>query len=106
MEHRWRLFEAFCLPSVQCQTAARFRWLVRFDPATPEAHRQRFRRLTAGMTNVSPLWRAEPFSAAIGALLDPSAELLLTTRLDNDDALHRTAMARIRAGWATWSRSS
>ena len=49
------------------------------------------------MTNVSPLWRAEPFSAAIGALLDPSAELLLTTRLDNDDALDRTAMAGIRA---------
>ena len=97
MENRWRLFETFCLPSVRCQTDPRFRWLVRFDPATPEAHRERFRRLTTGMTNVIPLWRAEPFSAVIGALLDPSTELLLTTRLDNDDAIHRTAMARIRA---------
>jgi hypothetical protein len=96
-EHRWRLFETFCLPSVRCQSDTRFRWLVRFDPDTREVERQRFRQLTAGMTNVIPLWRAEPFSAAIGALLDPSSELLLTTRLDNDDAIHRTAMARIRA---------
>jgi Putative rhamnosyl transferase len=97
MEHRWRLFETFCLPSVRCQTDPRFRWLVRFDPGTPEGHRRRFRELTAGMTNVTPLWRAEPFGAAVGALLDPSADVLLTTRLDNDDAIHRTAMARIRA---------
>ena len=96
MEHRWRLFEAFCLPSVRGQSTQSFQWLIRFDPATPEPHRRRFRQLTAEMTNVTPLWRAEPFSAAICNLLDRSAELLLTTRLDNDDGLHRTAMARIQ----------
>jgi hypothetical protein len=97
MEHRWQLFQAFCLPSVRGQSTRRFRWLVRFDPATPEPDRRRFRQLTAGMTNVTPLWRAEPFSTAICSQLDRSAGPLLTTRLDNDDCLHRTAMARIQA---------
>jgi hypothetical protein len=96
LEHRWQLFETFCLPSVRGQSRQRFHWLVRFDPATPERHRERFRRLTGDMPNVTPLWHAEPFSATILRLLDRSAARLLTTRLDNDDALHRDALPRVQ----------
>jgi len=97
MEHRWSLFETLCLPSLRGQSLQRFQWLVRFDASTAEHHRRRFQRLIADMPNVIPLWRAESFRVAIYRLLDPSTELLLTTRLDNDDALHRDALARVQA---------
>ena len=39
------------------------------------------------MTNVTPLWGAEPFSVAIAGEVGRSAGRLLTTRLDNDQLL-------------------
>jgi Putative rhamnosyl transferase len=96
MEHRWPLFETFCLPSVRGQSLQRFQWLVRLDASTADHHRQRFQWLIAGMPNVIPLWGGESFRTAIDRLLDPPTELVLTTRLDNDDALHRDALARVQ----------
>jgi hypothetical protein len=101
MEQRWELFETFCLPSIRAQTSQRFRWLIRFDPSTPSHHRDRFRRLTADLPNVVPLWRAESFRAAICRCLDYSTDVVLTTRLDNDDALRREALAWVQAAVGT-----
>ena len=36
LEHRFEVFERYCLPSVAAQTATDFRWLCLFDAATPE----------------------------------------------------------------------
>src|SRR5262245_62661283 len=69
LAHRWPLFETFCLPSVRNQTSQDFRWLVRFDPATPPHHRERFLALTRDYDPVVPLWRGEPFGVAIRARL-------------------------------------
>lgn len=36
LEHRFMLFEKYCLPSVKNQTCQDFQWIVLFDSSTPE----------------------------------------------------------------------
>lgn len=45
LEHRFEVFERYCLPSVAAQTATDFRWLCLFDAATPEPYRRHARTL-------------------------------------------------------------
>ena len=40
LEHRFEVFERYCLPSVAAQTSGNFTWLCLFDAATPEPTRQ------------------------------------------------------------------
>jgi hypothetical protein len=76
-------------------------WLVFFDESTPEATRDEFRELTAKL----PLLRAEycheldPKMCAerIGRIMAPDADWLLTTRLDNDDALNRRFIETVQS---------
>jgi hypothetical protein len=96
LDHRFDLFERFCLPSVAAQTCRDFRWLVFFDPDTPPHARERVERCRS----------AFPFEAVFttdSALIDEvraragATGTLVTTRLDNDDSLHREALARVQA---------
>ena len=41
LEHRFEVFERYCLPSVAAQTSGNFTWLCLFDAATPEPYRSR-----------------------------------------------------------------
>lgn len=104
LEARFRLFETYCLPSMQAQTCPDFIWLVLFDKDTPEPYR---RRLEAYARQV-PQFRACFYSAGeaadflhpddtrncrfirdtVASLLDPDDDYVLTTNVDNDDALH------------------
>ena len=36
LEHRFEVFERYCLPSVAAQTSGNFTWLCLFDAATPD----------------------------------------------------------------------
>ena len=49
LEHRFEVFERYCLPSVAAQTATDFRWLCLFDAATPEPYRRRVSPLRGGV---------------------------------------------------------
>lgn len=80
---RFEIFEQFCLPSVRAQRDQRFRWLIRFDPTTPERYLSRVRRLGA---NVEVVF--EPFRQRIARDVARGADFLIMSRLDNDDALH------------------
>ena len=94
---RFKLFEEFCLPSVAAQTVKNFTWIVYFDKDTPEAFKQRVAALQrdvpfeAYYTGLFPAsgW-PESLSAVLGALPDQ----VLTSRLDNDDALAYDYMER------------
>src|ERR1039458_3569040 len=89
---RMQLFRKITVPSVASQSRLPDAWLVFFDEGTPEATRDEFRQLAARM----PLLHAEycgEFGPKLGAerirrIMAPDAEWLLTTRLDNDDALN------------------
>jgi GT2 family glycosyltransferase len=88
---RLRLFETYCVPSVRRQTSRNFTWLVFFDAATPARWRSRFEAL-AGSAGFRPVFLDRPFdggqaSRAITRLGLDDAPFLITSRLDNDDAL-------------------
>lgn len=116
LDRRCTLFEQWCLPSVAAQRGARFRWLVMFDADSPEWLRGRIedwrRRCpalepcfidaaeTRGFAGRSSGREVGFIVSRIRQRLDPDATLLLTTNLDNDDALASDAMARIQAAAA------
>ena len=41
LEHRFGLFEKYCLPSIANQTCKDFEWVVLFDDKTPDEFRNR-----------------------------------------------------------------
>ena len=94
LEHRFQLFEKYCLPSVKNQTLQEFEWIVLFDSTTPDS----FREKIAGYQKECPQlrsifvepengWRfAEIFRSEIVKRL--KSKRVLSTYLDNDDALN------------------
>lgn len=68
LEHRFEVFERYCLPSVAAQTATDFRWLCLFDAATPEPDRRRI----ASYRAVCPRFEAVYYTAAQTACLTES----------------------------------
>jgi hypothetical protein len=97
LEHRLALFERYCLPSIAGQTNQDFLWFVRYDPREPGDCGGRLARYAAAYSNLRPLPVKEWFSACIEREISPDTECVVTTRLDNDDALHREAVADVQS---------
>ena len=99
LEQRVGLFEHYCLPSVAAQTRAGFTWLVYFDPQSPRWLRDRVEdwRHAAPMV---PLFRAEvPATDLLRDIAEATrgaGRRILTTNLDNDDALAAEFVARVQ----------
>jgi Putative rhamnosyl transferase len=100
LESRVALFERYCLPSVAGQTMRPAAWIVYFDPDSPAWLRERI-----GSHGAPPPYharfRAEVSTAELLADIeqvigDGHAELV-TTNLDNDDALARDFCERLRS---------
>lgn len=99
LSERFELFEKFCLPSVRAQTRNDFVWLVFFDRETAphfntkiESYRdfRQFHPVYVGE------WSSEAVASAILRHVNPAHRMLLTTRLDNDDALNQAFVATLR----------
>lgn len=94
LEHRFSLFERFCLLSIKGQTCQNFEWIVLFDSKTPDNFKDRIESYQQDCPQLIPVfvdpengWRfAEIFRDEIIKRLN--AKLVLTTYLDNDDALN------------------
>jgi hypothetical protein len=100
LEDRFRLFETYTLPSMQGQTSTNFQWLVFFDAATPVRFKDRITRYAEW-----PLFRpwfceTIPLREAVAACLQPRRTHLITTRLDNDDAVSRHFIADVQSQFA------
>lgn len=116
LEHRFALFEKYCLPSVAAQAYKDFQWIVLFDSKTPEEYRERIEEYRAQCPQLVPVFVesengrffAEVFRSEVCRLLRPLRQAqgpaqqptksptlrqaqgpnrVLTTYLDNDDAL-------------------
>lgn len=93
LKYRMVLFDRFCFPSVQAQSKGNYKWFVLFGADTPDWLRIILdAREQDG--HMIPLY-ASSFGEALNAIrewvrinLDPG-DLLVTTRLDNDDAIGR-----------------
>ena len=98
-DHRFSLFEQFCLPSVEAQTCRDFVCLLLFDQATPQAFRPRIEAY-AGRANIQVHFlRGYDLGAVpriLGAQIGGRTEYLISTTLDNDDALARDFVARVQ----------
>lgn len=91
LQYRLRLFELFCLPSMLAQTNKNFKWFVLFGLNTPDWMRLRLDAWEQDGQFI-PLYADcyQSAQAMIQVWLHINAkpgEQLLTTRLDNDDAV-------------------
>jgi hypothetical protein len=107
---RWSLFERYCLPSVLNQSGTDFVWVLYCWDQTPEPFRSRLERLADRHDHVhvhflTTTTRGEHLCEWARAKGLPLRPLLLTTRLDNDDALSADYMARIRKAARGFVRS-
>ena len=99
LEERVRVFREYCVPSMERQSAD-FTWLVLCDESTDPDYVEEIRAAASGISSfavvsTSPerkIWIRQ----ALASMVDPSADLLLTTRLDNDDALHEDALRAVQ----------
>lgn len=99
LEHRFRLFEEYCLPSIANQTCKDFEWIVLFDSSTPERLKERIKELQAKCPQLIPVFVepekgrffAQIFLEEVRRRMDDGRcgrQRVLTTYLDNDDALN------------------
>lgn len=104
LNERFGLFEKFCLPSVRNQSCGNFLWIVLFDEKTPESYLRRIERYKEECRQFIPcMVSAEEarffvriFQREIRKRMPDSAERLITTYLDNDDALRYDYIAKVQ----------
>jgi len=99
LAERFDLFERICLPSVASQTCRDFRWVIYFDKDTPEPFRSRIeelRQVVPFTPYFTGLFRSEGWNRSVGELFPDRTPYLLTTRLDNDDALAVDYVERVQ----------
>jgi glycosyltransferase involved in cell wall biosynthesis len=98
MEHRLKIFDSVCFPSIRAQTSQDFKWLVAFDEATPKNFVERIKAYQLNYPNFVPVfgtWEGKKdalwgtfFNPFIAPLLGDDTDYLITTRIDNDDAIN------------------
>ncbi|WP_413250411.1 glycosyltransferase [Sinomonas flava] len=97
LETRVGLFERYCLPSVRAQECQDFAWVVYFDPESPPWLRD---RIEEWRDTLIPIFRREVSRDSLMEDLRKAAggdnDLLLTTNLDNDDAIAASFTARVQ----------
>lgn len=99
LARRFDLFETYCLPSMAAQQSGVFRWLIYFDENTPPEFRARI----AAAQQIVPFDAifVGPFHASLAAQdvaerLTSTEGRVVTTRLDNDDAIANDFLAVVR----------
>ena len=93
LEHRFSLFVKYCMPSIKNQTCQNFEWIVLFDSTTPEEFKKKVEEYQKECPQLIPVfvepengrYFAEIFREEVVKRLN--APRVITTYLDNDDAL-------------------
>lgn len=95
LEKRFRLFETYCFPSVCQQSTKEFIWLCFFDENTPDTYKERILEYCVQIPQMRPIffnesqmadWKNQIREIVRSLLADE--EYVITTNLDNDDAIH------------------
>ena len=105
LEKRFKLFETFCYPSLLSQTNKKFKWIVLFDDLTPEHFRERALSY-AKWPIYNPEFVNFAFSEGVGCPpgvmsiierhVSSDCRFLITTRVDNDDAVAKNFIQKIQ----------
>jgi hypothetical protein len=102
LEHRFDWFDRFCFPSVCSQSNQDFKWVVYFDSETPGEFASRiedYRRFPAFRPVFIDGYSESAIRDSISELRTPGCDYLITTRLDNDDAIHKDFVRGIQEGF-------
>jgi Putative rhamnosyl transferase len=103
LRDRVALFERYCLPSVLAQSNQFFDWIIYFDPKSPGWLRERIDSHTEKRSYI-PLFRTSVGPADLAADIDEitgrRGTALITSSLDNDDALAIDFIERLQAAAA------
>lgn len=93
MDHRLGLFKNFCFPSIKNQVCQNFKWIVLYDPKTPEHYINPFKKYA----NFIPACMGyQSIPKYIKEHADKDTTHIITTRLDNDDALNENYMGLVQ----------
>lgn len=99
LRERLALFERYCLPSVLMQTNQFFHWIIYLDPESPDWLMERIEQLGSGGT-FTPVYRTavsnDELCSDLRAVSGARHNSLITTNLDNDDALALNFVARLQ----------
>lgn len=103
LNYRFSLFDRFCYPSVLGQINQDFKWFVYFDAETPAEFKQKIDKY-ANWKNFIPIYLDEPITVKIDRAkilehLDQEAQYVITTRLDNDDAISKHFVEQIHSSF-------
>lgn len=101
LTHRFGLFEQFCYPSVLKQTNQDFKWLVFFDSETPQFFKDKIETY-AKWKNFIPVYfdhllTGKDIRQFLLNILQQETRYLITTRLDNDDAISKHLIEKVQA---------
>jgi hypothetical protein len=104
LAERFRLFETYCLPAVATQTCKNFRWIVLFDNDTPDIYKQKINLYKIRCEQFVPLFLNEDeapdyvifLNKQIKQLAVDNCRYIISTRLDNDDAINVNYIAQIQ----------
>ncbi len=90
LKQRFAIFESITIPSIVSQTEQNFLWLVFFDSDTPNEFKERVQDILQ-FNNCQAVYvqKAEQIIPFLKEKLSPNTKTLVTTNLDNDDALHK-----------------
>lgn len=83
LKERVRLFKAYCYPSIVNQTFQDFEWIVWCHPDSPAWMRHELKMLDRAHFVFEPSYYD---------YIDMTVDTLVTTRIDNDDMIHRDFM--------------
>jgi hypothetical protein len=98
---RIELFRQYCLPSIINQTSKTFSWLLYFDTDTPEEFNEFLKELSLfSFISICYCKGIEDFNLnyikEVKVRTRSSVKWVITTRIDNDDCLHRDAIKIIQ----------
>lgn len=93
LDHRFELFEKYCLPSIVAQSCKDFVWIVLFDSTTPDIYKNKIELYQSDCPQLVPVY-VEPQNGRYFAeifrrevIKHLSFKRVITSYLDNDDAL-------------------
>jgi hypothetical protein len=101
LEQRFLLFESYCLPSIKNQTNQNFKWLVFFDAKTPENYKIKIGLIARDFPKFKPIYifKGDEFLPKLQTIIkseNTANNHIITSRVDNDDALHKKYIETIQ----------
>lgn len=101
LKYRFELFEKYCLPSIKGQTCQLFSWLLLLDEQTPAYFKEKINSYKKQFDNINPIYlptcsNAKDIYATICNRYAAKTDYLITTRIDNDDVLHKNYVQEIQ----------